>query len=100
MHVGYVRVGITYVHSSARVGYMYVLIGIQSAQVRLLMPSALPPTLAVQRRVAQGCSLSPLLYEVFILPVLQDMQTPSRPALPWGEPVASQQRNSFGPGLC
>ena len=49
---------------------------------------------AVQRGVAQGCPLSPLLYAIFVDPVLPDMQAVSHPDLLWVPvgPAATRRR--------
>ena len=53
-----------------------------SASSRVRVGTALSPTFAVQRGVAQGCPLSPLLYAIFIDSALQDMQSLSHPDMP------------------
>ena len=66
-----------------------------SASSRVRVGAALSPTFAVQRGVAQGCPLSPLLYAIFIDPVLQDMQSLSHPDMLWVGPPTSK-RNLVG----
>ena len=51
-----------------------------------------PPAFAVQRAVAQGCPLSPLLYAIFIDPVLQDMQSLPHPDMLWLGPPTSKRK--------
>ena len=53
---------------------------------------ALSPAFAVQRGVAQGCPLSPLLYAIFVEPVLQDMQGLSHLDLLWVVPAATRRK--------
>ena len=43
-----------------------------SASSRVRVGSALSPDFAVRRGVAQGCPLCPLLYAIFVDPVLRD----------------------------
>ena len=50
------------------------------------------PAFVVQRGVAQGCPLSPLLHATFIDPVLQDMQSLSHPDMLWVGPAAPQRK--------
>ena len=63
-----------------------------SASSRVWVGSALSPAFAVQRGVAQGCPLSPLLYAIFADPVLQDMQALSHPDLLWVGPPATRRK--------
>ena len=86
-----------------------------SASTRVRVGAALSPAFAVQRGAAQGCPLSrvptvrpesPMLYAIFIYPVLQDMQTLtfklSHPdvMMLWVGPVAScSQRSKAYSGL-
>ena len=63
-----------------------------SASSKVRVGSALSPAFAVQRGVAQGCPLSPLLYAVFVDPVLQDMQALSHPDLLWVGPAATRRK--------
>ena len=63
-----------------------------SASSRVRVGADLSPTFAVQCGVAQGCPLSPLLYETFIDPVLQDMQSLSHPDMLWVGPPTSKQK--------
>ena len=60
-----------------------------SASSRVRVGAALSPAFAVQRGVAQGCPLSPLLYAIFIDPVLQDMPSLSHPDVLWVGPPTS-----------
>ena len=46
----------------------------------------------MQRGVAQGCPLSPLLYAIFVVPVLQDTQALSHPDLLWVGPAATREK--------
>ena len=62
-----------------------------SASSRVRVGTALSPAFAVQRRPAQGCPLSPLLYAIFIDPVLQDMQSLSHPYTLWVGPATSKR---------
>ena len=62
-----------------------------SSRVRLV-GSALCPAFAVQHAVAQGCPLSPMLYVIFVDPVLQDMQAVSHPDLLWVGPAAARRK--------
>ena len=63
-----------------------------SASSRVRVGSALSPAFAVQRGVAQGCPLSPLLYAIFVDPVLWDMQALSQPDLLWVGPAATRRK--------
>ena len=63
-----------------------------SASSRVRVGTALSPAFVVQRGVAKGCPLSPLLYAIFIDPVLQDMQSLSHPAMLWVGPATSQRK--------
>ena len=63
-----------------------------SASSMVRVGSALSPAFAVQRCAAQGCLLFPLLYAIFVDPVLQDMQALSHPDLLWVGPAATQQK--------
>ena len=63
-----------------------------SASSRVRVGSALSPAFAVQRGVAQECPLSPLLYAIFIDPVLQDMQALLHPDLLWVGPAATWRK--------
>ena len=62
-----------------------------SAFSRVRVGAALSPAFAVQRGVAQVCPLSPLLYAIFIDPVLQDMQSLSHPDMLWVGPPTSKR---------
>ena len=63
-----------------------------SASSRVRVGTALSPAFVVQRGVAQGCPLSPLLYAIFLDPVLQDMQSLSHPDMLWVGPATSQRK--------
>ena len=63
-----------------------------SATSRVRVGAALSPAFAVQRGVAQGCPLSPLLYAIFIDPVLQDMQSLWHPDMLWVGPPTSKRK--------
>ena len=63
-----------------------------SASSRVRVGTALSPAFAVQRGVAQGCLLSPLLYAIFIYPVLQEMQSLSHPDMMWVGPATSKRK--------
>ena len=63
-----------------------------SASSRVRVGTARSPTFAVQCGVAQGCPLSPLLYAIFIDPVLQDMQSLSHPGMRWVGPATSKRK--------
>ena len=54
-----------------------------SASSRVRVGTALSPAFLVQRGVAQGCALSPLLYATFI----QDLQSLSLPDMLWVGPA-------------
>ena len=71
---------------------MYSTAMYSSASSRVRVGTALSPAFAVQRGVAQGCPLSPLLYAIFIDPVLQDMQSLSHPGMLWVGPAASKRK--------
>ena len=59
-----------------------------SASSRVRVGTALSPAFLVQRGVAQGCALSPLMYAIFI----QDMQSLSLPDMLWVGPATSKQK--------
>ena len=63
-----------------------------SASRRVRVGSALSPAFAVQRGVAQGCPLFPLLYAIFVDPVLRDMQALSHPDLLWVGPAVTRRK--------
>ena len=63
-----------------------------SASSSVRVGSALSPAFAVQRGVAKGCPLSPLLYAIFVEPVLQDMQGLSHLDLLWVVPAATRRK--------
>ena len=67
-----------------------------SASSRVRVGSALSPDFAVRRGVAQGCPLSPLLYAIFVDPVLRDicicMQVLSHPDMLWVGPAATRRK--------
>ena len=59
-----------------------------STSRRVRVETARSPAFVVQRGVAQGCPLSPLLYAIFIDPMLQDMHRLSYPDMLWVGPAA------------
>ena len=64
-----------------------------SAFSRVRVGTALSPAFVVQLcGVAEGCPLSPLLYAIFIDPVLQDMQSLSHPDMLWVGPATSKRK--------
>ena len=63
-----------------------------SASSRVRVGSVLSLAFRVQRRVAQGCPLPPLLYAVFADPTLQDMQVLSHPDMLRVGPAATQRK--------
>ena len=63
-----------------------------SASSRVRVRSPLSPAFEVRRGVAQGCPLSPLLYAIFVDPVLRDMPALSQPDLLWVGPVATRRK--------
>ena len=63
-----------------------------SASSRVRVGTALSPAFVVQRGVAQGCPLSPLLYAIFIDPVLEEMQSLSHPDMLWVGPATSKRK--------
>ena len=72
-------------------GWLHGILGV-CADSFLPIPAALSPAFAVQFGVAQGCPLSPLLYAIFIDPVLQDMQSLSHPDALWVGPPTSKRK--------
>ena len=70
-----------------------VLVALYSlASSRVRVGAALSPAFAVQRGVAQGYPLFPLLYAIFIDPVLQDRQSLSHPDMLWVGPPTSKHK--------
>ena len=63
-----------------------------SASSRVRVGTALSPAFVVQHGVAQGCPLSPLLYAIFIEPVLLGKQSLSHPEMLWVGSATSKRK--------